>query len=264
MSTSMCASSRSLSAPAERLFTKTNVPYCPAVRKPEVLAMRLISWFTRSARDLPWRRTADPYAIWVSEVMLQQTQVRTVIPYWERWMTAFPTIAALAEADSDRVLKHWEGLGYYSRARNLQAAAREILRCHRGTIPATYEEVLNLPGVGEYTAGAICSIAFNQPTPVLDGNVVRVLTRLFAIGGDPKSQPTRGRLKGIAQRFAHAAASLPGPGKNCSHVNQGWSWAPRFAFLGTRNVVNARCAGIARRMRAGMPGRIRKRDCVRR
>jgi len=139
----------------------------------------LKEWFDLHARHLPWRRTRDPYAIWISEIMLQQTQVRTVIPYWERWMRALPDIAAAAKAKPEKLHKLWEGLGYYTRVRNLQHAAKLICERHGGRFPTRFEEVLALPGVGRYTAGAICSIAFGEPVPILDGNVIRVLSRLF-------------------------------------------------------------------------------------
>lgn len=142
---------------------------------------KLLRWFTANARDLPWRRTVDPYAIWISEIMLQQTQVSTVIPYWERWMRELPDIRSLANAPEQKVLKLWEGLGYYTRARNLHRTAKAL---NGKAFPTNFEDVLALPGIGRYTAGAICSIAFNQPTPVLDGNVRRVLSRLFATNQD--------------------------------------------------------------------------------
>ena len=142
---------------------------------------KLLRWFAANARDLPWRRTLDPYAIWVSEIMLQQTQVSTVIPYWERWMRELPNIQSLACAPEQKVLKLWEGLGYYTRARNLHRVAKSL---NGNPFPNTFEDVLALPGIGRYTAGAICSIAFNQPTPVLDGNVRRVLSRVFATNED--------------------------------------------------------------------------------
>src|SRR5438046_147423 len=141
----------------------------------------LLSWFRLNARDLPWRRASDPYAIWISEIMLQQTQVKTVVPDWQRWMRELPTVQALATTPVDQILKLWEGLGYYSRARNAQKAAKLIVHKYRGRFPKSYDELIELPGIGRYTAGAICSIAFDQPVPVLDGNVVRVLPRLFAI-----------------------------------------------------------------------------------
>jgi len=185
------------------------------------VARALLNWFRRHARDLPWRRTHDPYAIWVSEIMLQQTQVKTVIPYWERWMRALPTLEALAQARESRVLKLWEGLGYYRRARNLHAAAKLLVRESGGRFPTTFDAVLRLPGVGRYTAGAICSIAYNQPTPVLDGNVTRLLRRLFGLAGDPKSRKNRARLWSWADQLVRAAAAEPSRGRrNCGDLNQ--------------------------------------------
>lgn len=146
--------------------------------------------------------------------MLQQTQVKTVIPYWERWMTAFPDVRALAAAPEATVLKLWEGLGYYSRARNLQKAARQICVERGGVFPAVFEEALDLPGVGRYTAGAICSIAFGLPAAILDGNVARVLSRLFAVGGDLKSAATQKRLWDLSLSLVQAAS-------DCSSLNQG-------------------------------------------
>jgi adenine-specific DNA glycosylase len=228
-----------------------------AKNKNSKLVSDLLDWFTLNARDLPWRRTRDPYAIWVSEIMLQQTQVKTVIPYWERWMCELPDVESVASASPDKIHKLWEGLGYYTRARNLQKAAQKIVECGlriadcgnivtaRGYAPDTsagtgrptfkcgvrnaecgngssgsrvrsphrqdksrnvvcqfpekFEEVLALPGIGRYTAGAICSIAFNQPTPILDGNVIRVLTRVFGIGENPKEKETNELLWQIAE-----------------------------------------------------------------
>jgi A/G-specific adenine glycosylase len=172
------------------------------------IARRLIDWFAAQARDLPWRRTRDPYAVWISEIMLQQTQVRTVIPYWERWMRELPEISALAEAKPERVLKLWEGLGYYRRARNLQQAARTLVGRHGGRFPETLEDVLDLPGIGRYTAGAICSIAFNQPVPALDGNVIRVLARVFGIQGNPRARRTNDLLWSLAAALVEAAQAL--------------------------------------------------------
>lgn len=139
----------------------------------------LVRWFNKHQRDLPWRKTYDPYQVWISEIMLQQTQVKTALPYFDRWMKAFPTIASVALASEDEVLKLWEGLGYYSRARNLQKAAQKMLEKHGGKIPTRFEELLELPGIGRYSAGAVSSIAFNQEKPVVDGNVIRVLARLI-------------------------------------------------------------------------------------
>ena len=187
----------------------------------------LLQWFRTHARDLPWRHTRDPYAIWVSEIMLQQTQVKTVIHYWERWMRELPDVRALAAAQPEKILKLWEGLGYYTRVRNLHKAAQVVVAEHRGRFPTTFDEILALPGVGRYTAGAICSLAFNQPAPVLDGNVIRVLTRLFGIHENPKDKSTNQRLWQLAETLVQAAAKLPprkGPfasAGNCSSLNQG-------------------------------------------
>jgi A/G-specific adenine glycosylase len=155
-------------------------------------------------RDLPWRRSRDPYAVWVSEIMLQQTRVAQAGPYFERFMRRFPTVKALARARPQSVLKAWEGMGYYSRARNLHRAAREVVERHGGRLPDTAEELIRLPGIGRYTAGAIASIAFGRAEPVLDGNVARVLCRLYALVGDPKSAPVQGKLWDLARRLMPA------------------------------------------------------------
>ena len=193
----------------------------PDAAKTGALIRPLVAWFRQSARDLPWRRTRDPYAIWISEVMLQQTQVNTVIPYWRRWMRALPTVRSLARARTDKILKLWEGLGYYTRARNLQKAARLIVEKHGGRFPEIFDAALALPGIGRYTAGAICSIAFDQPTAVLDGNVMRVFTRLFGIGENPREPKTNTRLWALAETMVQSAASLsPTQEPTCSHLNQ--------------------------------------------
>jgi A/G-specific adenine glycosylase len=145
---------------------------------------RLLGWFRQFQRDLPWRRTKDPYRIWLSEIMLQQTRVAAVIPYYERFLERFPDVPALAEAPQDEVLRLWSGLGYYSRARNLQKAAQQIVAKHGGTFPKTTADVLALPGIGAYTAAAILSIAFDEKHAVLDGNVARVIARIEAVRGD--------------------------------------------------------------------------------
>ncbi|WP_235576126.1 A/G-specific adenine glycosylase [Rossellomorea vietnamensis] len=141
----------------------------------------LISWFSREQRDLPWRNDQDPYKVWVSEIMLQQTRVDTVIPYFNRFIEKFPTIDALASADEEDVLKAWEGLGYYSRVRNLQTAVREVREKYEGIVPDTPKEISSLKGVGPYTAGAILSIAYSKPEPAVDGNVMRVFSRILSI-----------------------------------------------------------------------------------
>ncbi len=223
------------------------------------LVPALLHWFAQNARDLPWRRTRNPYAIWVSEIMLQQTQVKTVIPYWNHWMRELPTIGAVAKARSDKIHKLWEGLGYYTRARNLQKAAKQIVAQHdarsetrrrRGNesqikrksetphvvsykFPDNFDDVFALPGIGRYTAGAICSIAFNQPTPILDGNVIRVLTRIFGIGENPHEKKTNAQLWQLAKKLVeHAdkvaqasclrgqAGSPPYFKDSCSALNQ--------------------------------------------
>ncbi|QYR22708.1 A/G-specific adenine glycosylase [Paenibacillus sp. sptzw28] len=158
----------------------------------------LLSWYLENKRTLPWRMNRDPYRIWVSEVMLQQTRVDTVIPYYERFMEKFPTAAALAEAPEAEVLKCWEGLGYYSRARNLQAGAGEVVSRHGGTVPDDKEAVSALRGIGPYTAGAIMSIAFNRPEPAVDGNVMRVLSRYFCLEDDIAKPSTRVKIEKLA------------------------------------------------------------------
>jgi len=173
--------------------------------RPTVITPALLAWIAAGRRDLPWRRARAPYAVWISEVMLQQTQVASVTPYFERWMIRFPSVRALAEAPLDDVLKAWEGLGYYARARNLQAAAREIVALHGGEVPADREALLRLPGIGRYTAGAILSLAFGRPEPILDGNVRRVLCRVDDIADDPKSPATERRLWERAGALVKAA-----------------------------------------------------------
>ncbi|MFO7893753.1 MAG: A/G-specific adenine glycosylase [Longimicrobiales bacterium] len=153
----------------------------------------LLAHFDATKRQMPWRGTSDPYAIWVSEVMLQQTRVDTVIPYWERWLERFPTVDVLAEAELDEVLKEWEGLGYYSRARNLHRAARMVRECFNGRVPDRPDALRELPGVGPYTAGAVASIAFDVATPAVDGNVRRVLSRLYDL-----EAPTPATLRDLA------------------------------------------------------------------
>ena len=160
---------------------------------------RLLAWSRAHCRDLPWRGERDPYRIWVSEVMLQQTQVETVIPYYHRFLSRFPTLRSLAEAELDEVLKAWEGLGYYARARNLHRAAQQVMENHGGQLPVDRGALLALPGIGAYTVGAILSLAFGRDAAVLDGNVRRVLSRLFAIDDDPRSAAIRRRLWNLAE-----------------------------------------------------------------
>ena len=167
----------------------------------------LLTWYEEEFRDLPWRQTNDPYKIWISEIMLQQTQVKKVVPYYERFIAAMPTVQDLAEAPLDRVLKLWEGLGYYARARNLHKAAQVIVEKHGGSFPTDLQDVKTLPGIGEYTAAAIMSIAFGADMPVIDGNVNRVLSRVFMVDVDPKSTAGRRIMAEKADVvFAHGQA----------------------------------------------------------
>ena len=155
--------------------------------------------------------------------MLQQTQVKTVLPYWKRWLRELPAVEAVAKASPDKIHKLWEGLGYYTRARNLQKAAQQIVAIHGGKFPQNFDDVLALPGIGRYTAGAICSIAFNQPKPILDGNVIRVLTRIFGIEENPREKKTNSRLWELAQKLVGRA--VPGPPR------RGRDTAPYHSFL---------------------------------
>src|SRR5215813_8797383 len=160
----------------------------------------LLGWFRQFQRDLPWRKTKDPYRVWLSEIMLQQTRVAAVIPYYQRFLERFPNVQALAEAPEEEVLRLWSGLGYYSRARNLQKAARQVVGEFGGVFPKTKEKILTLSGIGEYTASAIASIAFHEKCAVLDGNVVRVLSRLGAIRGNLRESKKWQALQDEADR----------------------------------------------------------------
>jgi A/G-specific adenine glycosylase len=165
------------------------------------VAQALLAWFEVHARVLPWRSAPTPYGVWVSEIMLQQTRVATALPYYERWMARFPTLQALADAPTEAVLEQWAGLGYYRRARLLHEAARVVAGELGGELPSSVEGLLALPGVGRYTAGAIASIAHNLPAPIVDGNVIRVLCRIFGLEGDPRAEPLQGRLWALAERL---------------------------------------------------------------
>ncbi|HYF78062.1 MAG TPA: A/G-specific adenine glycosylase [Symbiobacteriaceae bacterium] len=170
------------------------------------IAAALLNWFAIHQRDLPWRRSRDAYRIWVSEIMLQQTRVETVRPYYERWLEQFPTLTDLAQAPQEQVLKAWEGLGYYSRARNLHSAAQDVVARYGGEVPDDPMAVAELKGVGPYTAGAVLSIAFNRAVPAVDGNVMRVFSRLFLIEDDIMQPATR-------QGMERMALSLIPPGQ---------------------------------------------------
>ncbi|MBI5630145.1 MAG: A/G-specific adenine glycosylase [Elusimicrobia bacterium] len=168
---------------------------------PPAFQRDLLKWYARARRDLPWRKDISPYRTWVSEIMLQQTTVKTVLSYYDDFLREFPDIPSLASAREERVLKAWAGLGYYSRARLMRIAAKKIMAEHKGAFPSAYEDVLALPGIGRYTAGAILSIAFEKPYPVLDGNVARVFARLRAIEDDVKDAKTVQRLWRLAERL---------------------------------------------------------------
>ncbi len=179
------------------------------IAQKEKIQTKLLRWFEKNKRDLPWRKTRDPYAIWVSEIMLQQTQVTTVIPYYQKFLKSFPTIHHLAKSDLSKVLKVWEGLGYYSRARNLHRASQIVLTHFHGKIPETLKDLLGLPGIGRSTAGSILSFAFHKDAPILDGNAKRVLSRLFAVSSNPVKSKTEGLLWQISESLIPKGFSNP-------------------------------------------------------
>lgn len=170
----------------------------PSPDQAQQFADILLQYFARTARKLPWRDNPTGYGVWVSEMMLQQTQVATVLPYYQRWMNRFPTLESLAQAEQAEVLAMWQGLGYYARARALHAGAQHVLHAHDGQLPRTAHELRELPGIGPYTAGAIASIAFEEAAPIVDGNVIRVLCRVFGLAGSPMHQPLKGFLWQLA------------------------------------------------------------------
>jgi A/G-specific adenine glycosylase len=169
-----------------------------------LLRADLLRWYGRAKRDLPWRKDATPYRVWVSEIMLQQTTVAAVTPKYEAFLRRFPTLASLARSREDEVLKHWAGLGYYSRARNLRRAALSVAADHGGEFPSEFDAVLALPGIGRYTAGAILSIAFRKPYPLVDGNVIRVFSRLFGLKGRAKDPAFAKTMWPLAERLVPA------------------------------------------------------------
>ncbi|MEO1524474.1 MAG: A/G-specific adenine glycosylase [Planctomycetota bacterium] len=168
---------------------------------------KLLRWFERNARELPWRSDPKPYHVWVSEIMLQQTQVATVLPYYKRWLKSFPSITALAEADEAELMRHWEGLGYYRRVRSMHAAAKKIVTEHDGEFPLRYEEVLALPGIGRYTAGAILSISTDAKLPILEGNTQRVFSRLIGLREHPMEKRANALLWDFATRMLPRSGS---------------------------------------------------------
>ncbi len=216
----------------------------------------LLRWYRANRRDLPWRRTRDPYAIWLSETMLQQTRVEAVIPYYERFLRRFPDVGTLATADLDDVLSHWSGLGYYSRARNLREAAAQVVDRFDGRLPEDPDALRSLPGVGRYTAGAVASIAFDRPAPIVDGNVARVLARLLDIREPIESAPVRARLWEEAERLARG----PAPGDlNQALMELGARvCTPRSPSCEACPVAR-HCAAAARGDPASLPVRLPKR-----
>lgn len=166
----------------------------PDLETRRAIREQIVAWFTASRRTFPWREDPSPYRVWICEIMAQQTRLDVVLPYFERFVARFPSVQALAEAPLDDVLAHWSGLGYYARARNLHAGAKRVVELHGGVVPRDPQELLALPGVGEYTAAAIASIAWGVPVPLLDGNVIRVLSRLFDVDGDVTRAPVRRHL----------------------------------------------------------------------
>ena len=220
---------------------------------------QLLSWFRQFRRDLPWRRTRDPYRIWLSEIMLQQTRVAAVIPYYQRFVERFPDVQALAEAPPEEVLRLWSGLGYYSRARNLQRAAQQMMAKHGGKFPAKMEEALALPGIGAYTAAAILTIGYGMKLAVLDGNVARVLARLEALRGDLR-EPKRWR--GLQER-ADLLLDPDSPGPwNEAMMELGATVctprSPQCLLCPVGECCEARKRGIA----DILPGKRKKRDAV--
>ena len=174
----------------------------------------IIRWYKTARRNLPWRANATPYHVWLSETMLQQTRIETVIPYYERFLAQLPTIESLAAVDDEKLMKLWEGLGYYSRARNLKKAAQTVVASYDGVLPKTAQELQKLPGIGEYTAGAIASIAFGQPEPAVDGNVLRVIMRLTACDEDI-AQPK------VKKEVTQLLREIYPSGKDASNLTQG-------------------------------------------
>jgi len=225
--------------------------FFPSRRARTAFQRRLLDWFRAHRRDLPWRASHDPYRVWVAEIMLQQTRIAAVLPYYGRFLKIFPTVESLARAPQEKVLKFWSGLGYYSRARNLHRAAREVVARHDGKFPRSLEEALALPGIGRYTAAAVLSIAYDAPLAVLDGNVARVLARLGAIRGDLRA-PARWRGLGtLAQTLL--ATQAPGDWNQalmelgetvCTPQN------PRCAACPVSRACRSRSLGLADRIPA--------------
>jgi A/G-specific adenine glycosylase len=169
--------------------------------EPRYFSKKVVEWYQLNRRALPWRDTTDPFRIWLSEIILQQTRVNQGLPYYEKFIESFPSVKELASAREQKVLRLWQGLGYYTRARNLHKCAKEIVKVHKGSFPDSYSELLKLPGIGEYTAAAIASISFNEPVAVVDGNVYRVLSRVFGISTEINSPAGKKEFTALANRL---------------------------------------------------------------
>ena len=219
------------------------------------LRRALLAWYQEEARDLPWRRTKDPYRVWVSEIMLQQTRVDQGLPYYERFLAAFPDVAALAAADEHAVLKAWEGLGYYTRARNLHKAAQTIVANHEGALPEQAELLQLLPGIGRYTAGAIASICFGERVPVLDGNVKRVLARLYQVESSIDDPATEKQLWALASDLV--PQKMPGDFNQAMMELGARLCTPRKPRCAECPVA-AHCSGLAAGVQEALPVRSQK------
>ncbi len=225
----------------------------------EKLPGALLPWYERNKRDLPWRQTRQPYPIWLSEIMLQQTRVEAVKGYYARFLQELPDIAALANCDDQRLHKLWEGLGYYSRVRNLKKAAQHIMTQYGGTFPEKYEDILSLPGIGEYTAGAICSIAFNSPTPAVDGNVLRVMARITE-DATPIDSPVfkRNIRKNLAKIYPADAGAFTQALMELGATLCGPNWAPRCTECPCRDFCGAHLHGTVAQFPVKSPKKPKK------
>ncbi len=219
----------------------------------------LLPWYEQNKRELPWRQTCQPYHIWLSEIMLQQTRVEAVKGYYARFLDALPDIEALANCDDDRLHKLWEGLGYYNRVRNLKKAAQAVIDRHNGTFPEKYEDILALPGIGEYTAGAICSIAFGQPTPAVDGNVLRVVSRLTE-NPTPVDSPALKRQvqESLAAVYPAQAGAFTQALMELGATLCGPNWAPRCSECPCRTFCGANLHGTQAQFPVKLPKKPKK------
>ena len=223
------------------------------------LPAALLPWYEENKRDLPWRKDRQPYHIWLSEIMLQQTRVEAVRGYYARFLERLPTVADLADADDELLHKLWEGLGYYSRVRNLKKAARVIMDQYGGSFPAAYEQVLALPGIGEYTAGAVCSIAFDEPTPAVDGNVLRVISRL-TVDDTPVDLPAYKRYvrEALAEIYPREAGAFTQALMELGATLCGPNWKPRCGECPCRTFCHGALEGIAEQFPVKQPKKQRR------